>query len=87
MERVYLNNDWKFTEEFSEKLIDKTYDDSGLLAVRLPHTCKEVPLHYFDEKEYQMVSGYRRVIHAPKNGREKRCFSHSRALPTTAGFI
>lgn len=71
MERVYLNNDWKFTEEFSEKLIDKTYDDSGLLAVRLPHTCKEVPLHYFDEQEYQMVSGYRRVIHAPKKWKGK----------------
>ena len=32
--------------------------------VRLPHTCKELAYHYFDEHDYQMVSGYRRVIKA-----------------------
>ncbi len=32
----------------------------------LPHTCKETPLHYFDEHCYQMISGYRRVIEAEK---------------------
>lgn len=72
MERIYLNNDWKFTENFSDELIDRTYDDSGLSDVRLPHTCKQVPLHYFDESEYQMVSGYRKTIYAPKKWKNKK---------------
>lgn len=72
MERIYLNDDWKFTENFSEELIDMTYDDSGLSDVRLPHTCKQVPLHYFDESEYQMVSGYRKTVYAPKKWKNKK---------------
>ncbi|MCR5545581.1 MAG: glycoside hydrolase family 2 protein [Lachnospiraceae bacterium] len=30
--------------------------------VNLPHTCKEVPFHYFDESSYQMICGYQRLI-------------------------
>ena len=63
-ERIYLNNDWKFTETYEEALLDASFDDSGLESVRLPHTCKELPFHYFDEHIYQMVSGYRRIIQA-----------------------
>ena len=65
-ERIYINNNWKFSEIFSEEMIKNTYDESEMVSVRLPHTCKETPYHYFDESEYQMVSGYRRIIHAPK---------------------
>ena len=32
------------------------------MEVRLPHTSREVPYHYFDESEYQMNCGYRKVI-------------------------
>lgn len=63
-ERVYLNNDWGFTENYSDGLSAADYDESGLERVRLPHTCKETPLHYFDEHIYQMISGYRRKFTA-----------------------
>lgn len=62
--RIYLNEEWKFTEEFDEALLNEDYDVKDMADVRLPHTCKELPYHYFDEHEYQMVSGYRRIIKA-----------------------
>lgn len=64
-ERIYINNNWKFTEEYNKKMVNASYDDSGMLEVRLPHTCKEMPYHYFDESEYQMLSGYRKFFHVP----------------------
>lgn len=63
--RIYLNDDWRFTEHFEADLLKKNYDDSGLELVRLPHTCKETPYHYFDEHSYQMICGYRKMLHAP----------------------
>lgn len=65
-ERIYLNDDWKFAEQFEASMTEAAYDDSTMQNVRLPHTCKETPLHYFDEHCYQMISGYRRVIEAEK---------------------
>lgn len=64
--RYYINNNWKFSEAYNQEMIQQTYDDSCMEEVRIPHTCKELPYHYFDESEYQMVSGYRRKITIPK---------------------
>ncbi len=66
MERIYLNEDWFFTEEFKDEILAKDYDAEAMTKVRLPHTCKELPFNYFDEKDYQMVSGYRHVLFAPE---------------------
>ena len=71
-QRVYLNNDWGFTEKYSEELLRLDYDESGLENVRLPHTCKETPFHYFDEHIYQMVSGYRKVLEVSEEWRGKK---------------
>ena len=78
-ERIYLNNAWEFTEKWTEEFPagdKKARMDSGpeYETVRLPHTCKETPYHYFDESLYQMVCGYRRVIEAPETWRDKRIF-------------
>ena len=69
--RIYINDEWGFTEEFSEELLSKDYKDENLTQVRIPHTVKETPLHYFDEHEYQMISGYRRVLSAPRSWKGK----------------
>lgn len=71
-ERIYINNDWEFTENYSEKLLQPQTDYPGLVKVRLPHTCKETQLHYFDESVYQMVSGYRKVIMASESWEGKK---------------
>ena len=70
--RIYIDDDWGFSEQFSMALTEANYAGEPLMQVRLPHTCKETPLHYFDESIYQMVSGYRRIIKAPKNWKGKR---------------
>lgn len=72
MSRIYLNDGWKFTEEFTEELSKNDYDERELTDVRIPHTCKELPFHYFDESEYQMVSGYRRILDIPKDMEGKK---------------
>ena len=62
--KQYINDNWRFTEEFTEELIQNLCDETKMTAVRLPHNCKEVPLHYFDEQSYQMLCGYQRMIYA-----------------------
>ena len=63
MERVYLNDKWKFSSQGSDEI-----------EVRLPHTTKEVPFNYFDENDYQMLSNYKKVIDVPKDWESKRVF-------------
>lgn len=55
MSKIYLNNDWQFSFDI---------DSPEYTPVRIPHTVKETPFHYFSEEEYQTVSGYKRVIFA-----------------------
>ncbi len=64
--RIYLNDGWKFAEQYDEGMLAPRFAEEGMASVRLPHTCKETPFHYFDENCYQMVCAYRRVIAAQK---------------------
>ena len=66
MERLYWNNDWKFAETWEEAMKEAVYPENEMEDVRLPHTCKELPYHYFDEYAYQMLCGYRRHFMAPE---------------------
>ncbi|MBO4374684.1 MAG: glycoside hydrolase family 2 protein [Lachnospiraceae bacterium] len=43
-------------------MADGSVNADDLKEVRLPHTVCNTPLHYFDEQEYQMVSGYMRKL-------------------------
>ena len=70
--RLYLNDDWLFTEQFEDSLAAPEYPENTLQPVRLPHTCKETPFHYFDESLYQMISGYRRHLLIPKDWQGKQ---------------
>lgn len=66
-----LCNDWEFTEEWSEDFLlgEGQYD-----PVRLPHTVREIPLHYADERSYQMICGYRRKLKIGDELENKRLF-------------
>ena len=78
--RIYLNDDWSFTETFTEDFLKEDYEENLkdknhiLTSVRLPHTCKETPFHYFDESVYQMECGYRRKLFAPNEWLGKQVF-------------
>ena len=39
LKRIYINNDWYFTG-----------DDNKKQVVSIPHTIKEIPYNYFDQK-------------------------------------
>lgn len=71
---IALNRRWEFTKDPEDGFfIGKK---SNCETVELPHTVCETPLNYFDEHEYQMISGYRRTITLPENACGKRVFLH-----------
>ena len=43
MNRIYLNEGWKFTSEFSEELLKADCKENEMTGVRIPHTVKETP--------------------------------------------
>ena len=61
-QRMNLNNNWQFSEQYSDKFLDINWQDESIKEIRIPHTCKETPFHYFDESIYQMICGYRRTV-------------------------
>ena len=54
-----LCNDWEFTPEWFDGF---ALGEGKGVPVRLPHTVKEVPLHYADSQTYQGFCGYRKVL-------------------------
>ena len=66
-----LCENWEFTEVWSEDFLlgEGSYD-----KVRLPHTVREMPLHYGDHRSYQMLCGYRRKLELTEQTRGKRLF-------------
>ena len=51
VDKIYIDNDWYFSEEFNEKMASASPELSGMTKVRIPHTVKELDYHYFDESE------------------------------------
>ena len=53
-----LNDDWYFKPSFNEADLKMVEIDPSLESVRLPHTNKILPHHYFDEASFQFHSCY-----------------------------
>ncbi len=66
-----LCNQWEFVSEWFDGFA--TGEGEGA-AVRLPHTVREIPLHYADHTAYQMVCGYRRKLTVYPEYQGKRLF-------------
>ena len=69
--RYSLCEGWEFTTRWSEEFLAGG-GEAG--RVRLPHTCKELPLHSVDSEDYQMLCGYRRPLRLPSELAGKRLF-------------
>ena len=68
---ISLCRNWEFTENWSEEF------SAGFGTgerVELPHTVREMPLHYADSESYQMVCGYRRKLEITGEMAGKRLF-------------
>ena len=66
--RIYWNDGWKFKETYENQMRETAYQDDAWEDVRLPHTCKETPFHYFDESSYQCAAIENIFLHW-KNGK------------------
>lgn len=71
--RIDLNNDWLWSPEFVPEMTGHVFSNKDKMEqVRIPHTVKVTPLNYFDDKDYQMVSCYRRTFDAPSEWKGKK---------------
>ena len=68
---IGFSNGWEFTPEWNEEF---AAGEGFYEAIRLPHGIKELPLHYINEKSYQLVSGYRNRFTLPESAKGKRLF-------------
>ena len=68
---IRLNNGWEFTSAWSDEFL---HGGAAEKTVRIPHTVKELPLHYADPEDYQMVCGYRKTVYVDKEMEGKRLF-------------
>ena len=50
-----INDNWLFTDDYTKGF------DKGK-GVRIPHNPSTLPLHYSSPKDYEMVSGYKKII-------------------------
>ena len=62
---------WEFTPQWNDEFLAGAGEAQ---SVRLPHTCKELPLHYVDSEDYQMLCGYRHTLDIPQELAGKRLF-------------
>ena len=60
--RIDWNDSWMFCPEYSEEMRHLPMTGTQGTEVRLPHTVAETPYHYFDDKLYQKVSCYQRML-------------------------
>lgn len=68
---IRINNDWEFTFHWSNGF---ERGDGPAEEVRLPHTVRELPLHYADPADYETICGYRRRLMIPNDAESKRLF-------------
>ncbi|MCH5192931.1 MAG: glycoside hydrolase family 2 protein [Oscillospiraceae bacterium] len=68
---IRINNDWEFIREWNDDFPDGKGEAE---TVRLPHTVKEMPLHYGDPSDYEMVCGYRVRLDIHEKLKWKRLF-------------
>ncbi len=68
---IRINNNWEFIFHWSDSF---GRGEGRAEPVRLPHTVKELPLHYADRAEYETICGYRRRLFLPAEAQDKRVF-------------
>lgn len=66
-----LCNNWEFTYRITDEFMQG--NEPGI-PVRLPHTVKEMPLHYPDHEGYETICGYRRILDIPAEMQGNRLF-------------
>lgn len=74
-ERILLNQGWEYIPEWRDGFIQPGAEAERFVRVNLPHANKEIPYNYFDERDYQFVSCYRRAITWQEGWAGKRIYA------------
>ncbi len=69
-ERLMLNDGWVFSPGWSEDMIDKPMRIGQ--KVRIPHTVRELPFHYFKDDAFQGTCAYQYQLEVPMEWRDGR---------------
>ena len=69
--KTSICDSWEFTRRWNEDFLN--FQGEGE-TVELPHNPVELPLHYVNHEEYQLVCGYRRKLVLPEDISGKRYF-------------
>ncbi len=70
MNRIYLNNDWNYSENFSPEMLSLDYN-IPMQSVRLPHTVAVTPFNSFSTTLYQKRVVYRRSFETKEEWKNK----------------
>jgi len=63
---INIENDWRYLPTWDDGFARAGFEPDGeWQAVCLPHTNKEIPLNGFDEKTFQFISAYTRLVDIP----------------------
>ncbi len=73
---IDLNFNWKYADHFAEDMLRSSYDEADMCEVHIPHTNKELPYNYLNEKDYQFVCCYRRHFRTPAELDGRRALLH-----------
>ncbi len=91
--RIELNDGWEFTPKYNDELSAPIYKVGDAVEVRIPHSVKITPFSHFDSSEYEMVSGYRKVLLFPREWEGKRLFltfdgvAHSAEVRVNGSYV
>jgi len=66
--RYAINNNWKFSPDFKNDYLNNLLSNEDIM---IPHTVKELPLNYFNIKDYEMISTYQKILNYNINENEK----------------
>jgi len=58
--KIKISDNWKFISDYNPSYLYEL--PKNMDKINLPHTVKEVPYNYFNEKCYQFVSTYYKEI-------------------------
>lgn len=79
-QNIPFNDNWKFTDCYTDSIREDDFNDKEMEVVRIPHTAKITDLHYFDEAVYQKICGYRKVFKADSSWKGSRVIVHFEAV-------
>ncbi len=61
-----INFGWQYADHFQEEYISPEFDASGFETGDIPHANRELPVNYFDVRDYLFVSCYRNTFACQK---------------------